>query len=97
MKNAPWTPEEKAKLRRLWSEKRTVSAIASALCKSESAVKNQRRFLGLPPRRTGNLAVKVKVGIDKDTFTVLRHKAISNSQSVPARLRELIQTDINTP
>lgn len=97
MNNARWTNTEKAELKRLWDDKQTIAAIAEALGKSESAIKNQRRFLKLTPRRTGDLAVKVRVGIHPDEHTLLRHKAIRHKQTVPARIRELIQEDNKKP
>lgn len=95
--NTRWTADEKRRMRSLWGQGKTVSEIAQALAKSESAVKNQRRALALDPRRTGDLTVKVRVGIHEDEHALLREKALRRRQTVPGRIRELIQEDLRKP
>jgi transposase-like protein len=95
--NTRWTDEEKAQMTKLWGERKTVSEIAQDLGKSESAVKNQRRALKLEPRRTGSLKVKVRVGIHEDEYALLRKKALRVGQTIPGRIRTLIQQDLRNP
>lgn len=92
-----WSEEDKESLRRMWPEGKTVSEIATLLGKSETAVKNQRKFLKLQPRRTGDLTEKVKVGLHPDEFTLLRAKATRARQTVPGRIRHLIREDLRKP
>lgn len=97
MNNKRWTDDEKAALRTLWAEGKTVSVIARAMGKSETGVKNQRAALGLPKRRTGGLKVKVRVGIHTDEHALFREKAKRKNQTVPGRIRDLIQEDLKQP
>lgn len=92
-----WTPAEKDSLRLSWANGETVSEIAKSLDKSETAVKNQRKSLGLPPRRTGDLSEKVKVGLHPDEYALLRSKAKRENQTIPGRVRHLIREDLRKP
>lgn len=92
-----WTDSEKAHFRRLWASGKAVNEIAELLDKHPSAVKNMRRRLGLPARRTGDLDTKIKVGINRDEHTLLRRKAIRAGQTIPGRIRHLIREDLKTP
>ena len=92
-----WTTEQDHTMTDLWKRGHTVSEIAKRLKKNPSAVKARRKRLGLKPRRTGDLSEKVKVGMHKDTMTLLRQKARRAGQTVPARVRMLIERDMREP
>lgn len=92
-----WTRQEKDRLTEMWAARRTVSEIAATLGKSETSIKNQRKALGLPRRHTGDLTVKVRVGMHKDDHALLRNKATRNRQTVPGRIRQLIREDLQKP
>lgn len=84
-------------MRKMWSQGRSVSEIAKALAKSPSAVKNQRSTLKLPLRRTTDGKRKVKIGIPTWDYTILSRKAANAGQTVPGRIKALIQEDLGKP
>lgn len=97
MMGTRWTQAEKDALTRSWTEGKTVSEIADTLGKSNTAVKNQRRSLGLPARRTGDLTEKVRIGLHPDEHALLRAKAKRENQTIPGRIRHLIREDLKQP
>lgn len=92
-----WSPEEDQKLTEMWAEGHTVPAIATALSKNASTIKARRKRLELSPRRTGDLTEKVRVGFHEDTMNLLRHKAKRKGQTIPARIRSLVERDLRQP
>lgn len=96
--NARWTPAEKAEMARLWRSGKKVAEIAKVLGKSQSAVKNQRRkSKELAPRKRGGPKVQVRVSIHQDEHALIRKKALRSGQTVPGRIRTLIEKDLGTP
>jgi transposase-like protein len=95
--NTRWSNEEKTTFTALWKQRKTVAEIAMTMGKSESAVKNQRRALDLAPRRTGDLTEKVRVGLHPDEHALLYKKALRNNQTLPGRIRALVQKDLAQP
>lgn len=92
-----WTPEQDAKLRELWGAGHTVPEIAKRLKKNPSTVKARRKRLSLRPRRTGDLTEKVRVGFHPDAMSLLRAKARRTGQTIPARIRMLVNKDLREP
>lgn len=92
-----WTTEQDQTMSDLWEKGHTVAEIAKRLEKHPSAVKARRVRLNLKPRRTGDLTEKVKVWMHKDTMSLLRQKARRTGQTVPARVRMLIERDMREP
>ena len=95
--NHRWTQDEKQQMVRLWDAGRTVSEIAVTLGKSESAVKNQRGALGLPPRKTGDPKRKFRVSVRPEVYELLQLRARRLGRSVPGHVRHLIDTDLAEP
>lgn len=92
-----WTPEQDSTLEALWKAGHTVPEIAKRLGKNPSTVKARRKRLELPPRRTGDLTDKVRVGLHPDTMSLLRAKARRTGQTIPARIRMLVEKDLQEP
>lgn len=92
-----WTPEEDATLKSLWAAGHTVPEIAKRMGKNPSTVKARRKRLNIRPRRTGDLTEKVRVGFHPDTMHLLRTKARRTGQTIPARIRMLIERDMREP
>jgi hypothetical protein len=92
-----WTTEQDATLRSLWQAGHTVPEIAKRLDKNPSTVKARRKRLKLRPRRTGDLTEKVRVGFHPDTMSLLRAKARRTGQTIPARIRMLVEKDLQEP
>ncbi len=92
-----WTDQEDKKLREMWASGHTVSAISKDLSKTPSAVKARRKRLKLTPRRTGDLTEKVRVGFHADTMSLFRAKAKRAGQTIPARIRSLVEKDLQAP
>lgn len=92
-----WTTEQDRELTVLWKAGHTVPEIAKRLGKNPSTVKARRKALGLRPRRTGDLAEKVRVGFHPDTMSLLRQKARRTGQTIPARIRMLVERDLREP
>jgi hypothetical protein len=92
-----WTPEQDTELRSLWSAGHTVPEIAKRLKRNPSTIKARRKRLGLRPRRTGELSEKVRVGFHLDTMSLMRAKARRTGQTIPARIRMLVERDLREP
>ena len=96
--NARWSASEKAEMIRMWRSGKKVAEIAKALGKSQSAVKNQRRKSEeMAPRKRGGPKVQVRVSIHRDEHALIRKKALRFGQTVPGRIRTLIEKDLGTP
>jgi hypothetical protein len=65
--------------------------------KNPSTVKARRKRLNIRPRRTGDLTEKVRVGFHPDTMHLLRTKARRTGQTIPARIRMLVERDMREP
>jgi len=93
----PWNQAEDDRLTAMWKAGTTIPEIARRMGKHPSTVKARRKRLGLPPRRTGGLTEKVKVGFDQDTMRIFRAKAAREGQTLPARIRSLVLRDTREP
>ena len=92
-----WSAEDDTTLRSLWQAGHTVPEIAKRLGKNPSTVKARRKRLDLRPRGTGDLTEKVRVGFHSDTMSLLRAKARRTGQTIPARIRMLVERDLREP
>lgn len=92
-----WHQEQDDTLQALWKAGHTVPEIAKRLEKNPSTIKARRKRLGLTPRRTGDLSEKVRVGFHPDTMRLLRAKARRTGQTIPARIRMLVEKDLREP
>ena len=92
-----WSAEDDTTLRSLWQAGHTVPEIAKRLGKNPSTVKARRKRLDLRLRRAGDLTEKVRVGFHSDTMSLLRAKARRTGQTIPARIRMLVERDLREP
>jgi predicted HicB family RNase H-like nuclease len=89
-----WTQDDKNKLTGKWNRGEAIKQIAHDLGKSVSGVKNMRRTLGLPARRTGDKEFQLRINVNKDVHDEMGKRAMDRRQSVSDYVRMLVIRDI---
>jgi hypothetical protein len=95
----PWTDDDKAMFRRLWSQGSNLKVIAHELDRSYASVKGYRKVMGLPPRRKPGVEgekrnVEHRVYLSRKVSSRLGSRSMQAGRSISDYIRSLIMRDL---
>lgn len=89
-----WHPVEDAKLAEMWGHGSSLMSIAFELKRTDAAVKQRRKALGLPARKPEARTRKLRVLLDEATYWKVGSVATAKGMHLTAYVRELILREI---